>query len=340
MIKKPLLGLAASAAALGIVLVATSPASAAGEGIAIERQPWSFSGFRGQYDKAQLQRGFQIYKEVCSACHGLKRIYWRNLVQPGGPEFPEQAVKVLAAEWPNKITDGPNDAGEMFDRDAKLSDPILGPFKNEQQARAAMNGAYPPDLSVIAKARTTAYTGTWYGHFPKMFGDVVTSYQEGGPDYIQALLTGYGEPPLYTRDSAGKLHAVGGEHGGEKEAAKPAGPTERCASITHGEDGKPDVCNKLADGMNYNKYFPGNQIAMAQPLADESVKYAQGSDGKPNAPETLDQHARDVASFLAWASDPHLDTRKTIGWQVMLYLLITTGLLYAGKKRIWNKIPH
>jgi ubiquinol-cytochrome c reductase cytochrome c1 subunit len=104
-----------------------SPALAAGAPIEIARQPWSFSGFRGQYDKAQLQRGFAIYKEVCAACHGLSRVYWRNLVEPGGPEFPEEDVKALAAQWPNLITDGPNDAGEMFDRPAKLSDTIRGP---------------------------------------------------------------------------------------------------------------------------------------------------------------------------------------------------------------------
>lgn len=98
----------------------------------IARQAWAFSGFTGQFDRAQLQRGFQVYKEVCSNCHGLKRVAFRNLVQPGGPEFPEDSVKALAAEWPNKITDGPNDEGKMFERPALLSDPILGPYKNDQ----------------------------------------------------------------------------------------------------------------------------------------------------------------------------------------------------------------
>ena len=121
-------------AATAAGLVAAHPVSAAEGGEPereIEHQTWAFGGFKGQFDKAQLQRGFQIYKEVCSACHGLNRVNFRNLVQPGGPEFPEEAVKALAAEWPNQIVDGPNDEGQMFERPAKLSDPIRGPYKND-----------------------------------------------------------------------------------------------------------------------------------------------------------------------------------------------------------------
>ncbi len=324
---------------LVLLATASSGQAIAAGGNHIERQKWPFSGFKGQFDKAQLQRGFQVYEGVCSQCHGLNRIYWRNLVQKGGPEFPEEAVKALAAKWPNQITDGPNDAGEMFDRPAKLSDPILGPYKNEKAARAAQNGAYPPDLSVMAKARNPEYTGSVFGHPAHMLGDILSGYQEGGPDYIYAMLTGYKDLPSYTRDANGHLTAVA--HEGEGGEAKPAGgKVEQCASVTHGEDGKPDVCNQVADGMSYNAAFPGNQIAMPAILADDAVKYLLGPDGKPNAPQTLDQHSRDVAAFLAWAADPHLNARKSIGWQVMLYLLITTVLLYFGKKRLWSKIDH
>lgn len=267
----------------------TLPAAAGGGGghHEITRQAWSFAGLHGRYDKAQLQRGFQIYKEVCAACHGLKRVNWRNLVQPGGPEFSEDAVKAMAAEWPNKITDGPDDNGKMFERPARLSDPILGPYKNDNEARAAQNGALPPDLSLMAKARKVEYLGTWYMHPFAMLRDMIVGYQEGGPDYLYALLTGYEDPPK-------DFH--------------------------------------LNDGMQYNVVFPGNQIGMPPPMSkDNFTKYQDGSG-------SLEMNARDVSAFLAWASDPTLDTRKSTGLIVMIYLLITTVLMYLIKKRLWSKV--
>ncbi|PPD29364.1 MAG: cytochrome c1 [Hyphomicrobium sp.] len=283
--------LRAASVALAVVLaLAPLPVmGAGGEHIVIDKQQWPFAGFRGQFNAGQLQRGFQVYQENCSSCHGLKRLAFRNLVQPGGPEFPEDSVKSLAAGWPNKITDGPNDKGKMFERPAKLSDPILGPHKNEAEARDAFNGALPPDFSVIAKARGIEPTAPWYTHIFLMMRDIATGYQEGGPDYIYALLTGY------------------------KNAPKDF---------------------NLSDGMNYNAAFPGHQIAMVPPLAkDNFVKY---QDGKGS----LEQNAKDVAAFLAWAADPSLNERKRIGWQVMLYLLVTTVLLFLAKKRIWSRIKH
>jgi ubiquinol-cytochrome c reductase cytochrome c1 subunit len=331
--------------AMPAMALLTTPVLAS-EAAHIERQEWSFSGFKGRYDKNQLQRGFQVYQNVCSNCHGLSRIHFRNLAQPGGPEFPEEAVKALAAAWPNKIADT-NDAGELAEktkdkdgkvsgfklvkRDAKLPDPILGPYANEKAARANSAGALPPDLSIIAKARNTHYEGSWFGHPWSMLKDIATSYQEGGANYVHALLTHYKEkPPSYMRNDKGKL-VPGGE--GDAKA-------ELCVNITESDEGKPDTCNKLADGMNYNTVFPGNQIAMIPPLADGVVAYGPGADGSPAAPATADQYARDVAAFLSWTSDPTLNERKDLGWQVMLYLLVTTVLLYFGKKRIWSRIEH
>lgn len=148
---------------------------------------WSFAGIFGKYDKAQLQRGLKIYKEVCSACHGMTRVAFRNLGDLG---YTEAQVKAFAAEY--EVQDGPNDDGEMFTRAAVPSDYFPPPFPNEQAVAAANGGAAPPDFSLLAKAR-----GVERG-FPKFLIDmipIVGGYQEGGPDYIHALLNGYVEPP-------------------------------------------------------------------------------------------------------------------------------------------------
>lgn len=135
----------------------------------IAPQSWSFTPPFGTFDKAQLQRGFQVYRDVCANCHSMRLMYYRNLGEPGGPEFSPKAVELLASQA--QVTDGPNDKGEMFQRPARPSDRFRMPFANDQMARNFNKGALPPDLSVIAKARP------------------------GGPDYIYALLTGYQKAP-------------------------------------------------------------------------------------------------------------------------------------------------
>src|SRR5262245_14831355 len=148
---------------------------------------WSFAGPFGKFDTAQLQRGFQVYKEVCSNCHSLSMIAFRNLGDPGGPHFTEDEVKSLAATY--QIQDGPNDAGDMFERPGKPFDHLPSPFPNPQAAAAANGGAAPPDLSLMAKARGVSRGVLW------ATVDFFTGYQEGGPDYIHALLTGFQDPP-------------------------------------------------------------------------------------------------------------------------------------------------
>lgn len=330
-----LAGLAAFAA-MGLV----QTAEAAGGGVAIERQTWSFSGPFGLFDQAQLQRGYQVYENVCRNCHGLERIRFRNLAEPGGPGFDVERLKALAADWPVKTVDGPNDDGEMYERPSLLSDAIPAPYQNEKQARAAQNGAYPVDLSLVAKARNPEYTGPIWWHPFQMLKDIVTGYQEGGADYIYALLTGYrDEAPGFKRDEAGHLHALSVQEADELDDGED-GSVERCASVVLGVDGAKDVCVPLQDGMNYNAAFPGHQIAMVQPLSDGAVEYAKDDAGNAIIPETQAQYARDVAAFLSWAADPTHDQRKTLGWQVLLYLLITTVLLYLAKKQIWSRIKH
>jgi ubiquinol-cytochrome c reductase cytochrome c1 subunit len=148
-------------------------------------QDWTFAGPFGTYDPAQLQRGLKVYKEVCSACHSLNLVAFRSLEALG---YSEAQVKAFAAEY--TVQDGPNDDGEMFERPAIPSDRFPPPFPNVQAAAAANNGAAPPDFSLIAKARAVERG------FPTFIFDIFTQYAENGPDYIYALLTGYGhEPP-------------------------------------------------------------------------------------------------------------------------------------------------
>ncbi len=250
--------LMSGAAALSVVVLASGNAVAAGSAVKPPEQQWSFSGLFGTFDRGSLQRGFQVYNEVCAACHSVRLLAYRNLMDIG---FTEDQVKKIAAA--KEVTDGPNDEGEMFQRPAQPGDRFVKPFPNEQAARAGNNGAFPPDLTLMTKARV------------------------GGANYLHALLTGYKQPP---KDQ------------------------------------------KLAEGMSYNLYFAGNQIAMAPPLAEGAVEYAD----KTKA--TIDQMARDVTTFLAWAAEPELEWRKRMGVKVILFLLILTGMLYGVKRKVWSDL--
>ena len=257
----PTLKAAAVAATLSLGL-AFAPQAAHAQGhevIHIPNTDFSFDGIFGTYDRASAQRGFQVYKEVCSACHSLRQLSYRHLTGIG---LNPAQVAALASQF--QVQDGPNDNGEMFERPARASDHFRRPFANDAAARAANNGALPPDLSVMVKAR------------------------EGGADYLHALLTGYEEPPQ---------------------------------GVT------------IANGMHYNKYFPGHQIAMAPPLnTDGQVTYADGTRS------TVDQMATDVATFLAWAAEPELEQRRAMGVRMIIFLTILGGLVYAVKRKVWANL--
>ena len=149
------------------------------------RIKWSFAGPFGKYDEAQLQRGFKIYKEVCSVCHSMQMLAFRNLADPGGPGFTAAQAEAVASEF--KVNDL-DDKGQPIEREGRLADYFPPPFANELAAKA-VHGAAPPDFSVIAKART------YERGFPWFVFDMFTQYQEQGPDYIAALLKGYVDPP-------------------------------------------------------------------------------------------------------------------------------------------------
>ena len=222
---------------------------------------WSFKGLTGTFDRASLQRGFQVYKEVCSSCHSMQYLSYRNLGEPGGPEFSEQEVKAIAASF--EIDDGPDSQGEMFTRPGRPSDKFKNPYPNVQAAIAANGGAYPPDMSVLVKAR------------------------KGGANYIYSVLVGYEDPP---------------------------------SGVT------------LDEGVYYNKYMIGNKIKMPNNLIDGLVEYADGTNS------TVDQMAKDVTTFLAWAAEPELEERHKTGVKVILYLVLLTILVYLSMKKIWSRV--
>jgi len=270
---RTILALAVAGSLLGLSAIAPQPAAAQEhESPVPPRQKWSFSGPFGTFDRAQLQRGLKVYREVCAVCHGMKMVAFRNLEDLG---YSEAQVKQIASEY--KIKDL-NDQGEPIERPGQPADYFPTPWPNELAARARYN-AVPPDFSVLAKART------YERGFPWFVFDIFTQYREEGVDYIHAVLIGFEEKP-------------------------PAGFT-------------------LPAGTNYNKYFPGHAIAMPPPLSDKQVEYTDGS------PTTVDQYSKDVTAFMMWAAEPHMEARKRIGFQVMIFLIVFASLLYFTKKKVW-----
>ena len=227
-------------------------------GNAMLKHKWSFSGLTGTFDRASVQRGYKVYREVCAGCHSMKLLYYRDLIDIG---FSEEEVKVIAADY--TVIDGPNNEGEMFERPARPADRFVSPFANDEEARASNNGAYPPDLSVITKAR------------------------KYGADYIFNLLLGYKDPP---------------------------------------ED------FEIGEGMYYNEWMEGHQIAMAPPLDDGYVDYDDGTEN------TLSQLAEDVVTFLAWSAEPELEIRKNMGIKVILFFIIFGVVIYLVKQRLWKDV--
>ena len=259
----------AAVAALGLSGVAW--ASTAGQR-APEPYQWHNAGPFGTFDRASVQRGLQVYQEVCASCHSLDLIHFRNLGEAGGPfesaEFPNAndnaIVMQIAASY--MIEDGPDDAGDMFERPGVPSDAFPAPFENAQQARGSNGGALPPDLSLIVKAR---------GH---------------GADYVHALLLGFDE------EVPADMH--------------------------------------LAPGQHYNPYFPGGAIAMAPPLFEGMVTYADGTEA------SVEQMSEDIVTFLTWAGDPHMEARKQMGVMVLIYLFIFALLVYIAYRQIWSSVKH
>jgi len=244
-------------ALLAGLLGAATIAPALAQEQALPHPRWSFAGIFGTYDRAAAQRGLQVYQEVCANCHSLNLAYYRDLAGIG---LSADQIKAIAAAVTVPTI---GDDGQPAERPAEPQDHFRKPFPNEKAARAAMNGALPPDLSDIVKAR------------------------EGGADYVYAIPTGYADPP--------------------------AGMT-------------------MGDGMNYNTYFPGHQIAMPQPLHDGQVTYADGTKA------SIEQETHDVVTFLAYVANPEMEQRHRIGVKIVLFFLLLTGLTYAMKRKLWADV--
>ena len=234
-------------------------AIAAGEGGHIEDVAFAHEGPFGKFDQFQLQRGLQVYTEVCAACHGLKFVPLRSLSDAGGPGIPEDQVRAYAKQF--TVTD--KETGE--DREGLPTDNF-----------PANTNAGAPDLSLMAKARA-GFHGPYGTGINQLFRGM------GGPEYIHAILTGY--------------------TGEEKE--------------------------EFGSFFYENKAFPGGWIAMAPPLSDDQVTYADGH------PATVHHMAEDVSSFLMWAAEPKLMARKDAGFVSVIFLAILSTLLFLTNKRIW-----
>lgn len=243
---------------LAIATPAVGPAQAAGDAPTPPAQNWSFDRIFGTFDLAAAQRGFQVYSEVCSACHSMRLLSYRDLAGIG---LTNDQIKAIAAAV--TVPQGLDDQGAPKEGPGTPASRFKRPFPNDVAARAGNNGALPPDLSLLSNAFLN------------------------GPDYIYGVLTGYSDPP---------------------------------AGFT------------LMDGMNYNKYFIGHQIAMPKPLSDGQVTYADGTTS------SVEQMARDVVTFMTWAANPEMVERKQMGVRVILFLLLMTCVTYAVKRKIWADV--
>ncbi len=279
---------------------------------------WEFAKVpAGKLDKDSVQRGFQVYQEVCASCHSMKLLSYRNLGEKGGPfysaDYPNAndnpLVKAIAAEI--EVLDAqPDEFGDPVYRPARPSDQFRSPYPNDQAAKAANGGALPPDLSVITKAR---------GHGND--GD--------GASYVYSLLKGYPDfdKIKFRQDEEGNY-------------------------VNYIEFDKDETVGTLIQptGLYYNPYFAGDTtpqwdgdprhtpyggfLAMPPQLPEGRVQYIDGTEA------TTEQMAKDVAMFLQWAGDPKQGQRKSLALPTMIYLVLLAILLWFSYKRIWRNVEH
>lgn len=309
---------------------------------------WSFDGPTGTFDKASVQRGYKVYKDVCAACHSMKLVSFRNLKGAG---FSDAEIKSLAAEYnyPEMQEDG-----SMKDMPGKPSSRFKSPYESTEAAAAANGGAAPPDLSLMAKAR------------------------EDGPNYVYSVLTGYGKTAAYVctafetdgscsayrlanpddvkaHADATKARQVAADAAKKanqvlpplnKDKDKPDNiyncipqnendektPAAELKDVTNKDGHRTSSCTRLPDGKYFNHFFPGQVISMPAPLTDGKVDY---EDGTKN--DTA-QEAKDVVNFLQYVAEPEMELRKRMGIKVIIFLSIMTAFFYVAKVRIWARV--
>lgn len=277
------LPLSATLLALSLSPLALTPALAEGAATHIEDHSFAHEGPFGRFDEHQLQRGLQVFTEVCAACHGLRYVPVRTLGDEGGPNLPDDQVRAYAK-----------------DILAAVADPVTGAERPREASDFFPHSPLPeaPDLSLMTKARA-GFHGPYGTGVSQLFRGM------GGPEYVFSILTGYRDAP----------------------ACAPA-DQEGYYNIAFDKGAVPDSC-KDEHGVST---VPGSWIAMAPPLSDDVVTYADGHESD------VHHMAEDVTSFLTWAAEPHMMARKRAGLTAVIFLSVLASLLYLTNKRLWSKV--
>lgn len=322
-----------------------------------EKINWSFDGPRGTFDKASIQRGYKVYKEVCASCHSMDLVAFRNLKGAG---FSDAEIKALAAEYtyPSVGEDGSN-----VDRKGIPSDKLKHPYENPESAAAANGGAVPPDLSLMAKAREDApnYVYSLMVGYGKTTDYVCTEFSDEGNCIAYKIASDNDRAVFATeqkkRDELVKVAEA--QNAELKKANKPEVPVPafrkdnerkdvvyKC--IPHDDEAEKnphqeiksekhdgsvvDACHRLPDGKYFNRYFPGKVIAMPEPLKDGQVDYEDGTKND------VAQQSKDIVNFLQYVAEPEMELRKRMGIKVIIFLSIMTIFFYIAKVRIWARV--
>lgn len=289
-------------------LALSAGAAMANEGPEIPDVAFSFEGPFGTYDEHQLQRGLQVYTEVCAACHGMKFVAIGSLADKGGPHLPEDQVRAYAKAFPI------NDEAA----NPQLFDSVKGEYRPLEPSDKfpAVMSAGAPDLSVMAKARAA-----FHGPYGLGINQIVKGI--GGAEYITAILDGFKPAP----DCAPKDFP-----GNYNEAFGPGGYPDSCKiyeEVTVDKVNADGSVTQVTEKKEVGRSVPGSWIAMPAPLSDGQVTFADG------APNDVAHMSQDVAAFLMWAAEPKLDFRKQIGFLGVLFLGLLATLLYLTNKRLW-----